>query len=53
MFASLTAARSELEAIALDFDASAFAGNEALRARGAGRSQRGVGGCSLARRRRG
>jgi hypothetical protein len=31
MFASLTAARSELDAIALDFDASTFAGNEALR----------------------
>jgi hypothetical protein len=31
MFASLTAARSELDAIALGFDASAFAGNEALR----------------------
>jgi hypothetical protein len=31
MFASLAAARSELDAIALGFDASAFAGNEALR----------------------
>ena len=31
MFASLTAARSLLEAIALEFDASSFAGNEALR----------------------
>ena len=31
MFASLTAARSELDAIALGFDASALAGDEALR----------------------
>ena len=31
MFASLTAARSELEGIALEFDASSFAGCEALR----------------------
>src|SRR3954451_7408828 len=31
MFASLTTARSELEAIALSFDASAFEGHEALR----------------------
>ncbi|MDQ1477790.1 MAG: hypothetical protein QOE62_3019, partial [Actinomycetota bacterium] len=31
MFASLTSARSALEAIALGFDASSFAGNEALR----------------------
>ena len=31
MFASLTQARSELDAIALGFDASLLAGNEALR----------------------
>jgi hypothetical protein len=31
MFASLTATRSELDAIALDFDAATLAGNEALR----------------------